>query len=34
MVVVGMLKRMEEYSGLSMVDSDLKDEEEDESGFC
>lgn len=30
--VVGMLKRREEYSGLSM-ESDLRDDEEDEGGF-
>lgn len=32
LVVVGMLKRREEYSGLSM-ESDLRDDEEEEGGF-
>lgn len=32
LVVVGMLKRRDEYSGLSM-ESDLREDEEDEGGF-
>ena len=29
-LVVGMLKRREEYSGLSMLDNDLSDDEDEE----